>query len=319
MGSLTLSVIVCTRNRAEHLKHCLRTLVAQRLAVDQYEIIVVDNHSTDETQTVADEFVRYHPHIRIVTEPRTGVSHARNTGVTHARAAYVAFIDDDARACPDWVANIIKAFQQTDPPPAVVGGPISPLYEQPPPDWFLARYETFNCGPTQRPLTSRWDCYGVCGANMAFEKPVISRFGGFRTDLGHLGDSIRLGEDTDLVLRVYAAGHPVWYDPAIRVQHWVPLVRMTLRYQCRRSYRGGVAVSRIEGTTVFSRKTRMAITSRFSQLMNISRPGQHVSQDIRDPASPAEISVPTSVPQSSALILILIAEKLGRYKGMSLW
>src|SRR5437867_1570833 len=136
MASPLVSVIVCTYNRAALLASCLESLVAQTLAAERYEIIVVDNGSTDRTQAVACDFAQCYGTVKVVLEPRLGVSHARNTGIRHAQADYLAFIDDDARALPDWVERILAAFAETDPPPFVVGGQIMPLYEHPPPTWF---------------------------------------------------------------------------------------------------------------------------------------------------------------------------------------
>ncbi len=91
------------------------------------------------------------------------------------------------------------------------------------------------------------DRYRGGGSNLAFNRTALLECGGFSVELGPVGALIRLGEDTEAVLRV-AARHPyVWYDPAIVVEHWVPVEKMTLRYLIRRAYLSGMASSHIEG------------------------------------------------------------------------
>ena len=320
MAPPLVSVIVCTHNQAVLLEQCLQSLVAQTLSPDQYEVVVVDNNSTDHTQTIVGRFICRYPHIKVVAEQRIGVSHARNTGVACSQADYVAFIDDDAQALPDWVKKIVAAFRQTQPTPAVVGGQTFPHYVQSPPGWFLDGYETITRGSTKRFLNSRWDCYGICGMNMAFNKRLILRFGGFPTDFGHVGKKVRLGEETSLVLRLYENDLPIWYDPTIRVKHLVPISKMTMRYRLRRSYQGGIAISRIEGTTIFSRKTWAAITSRLTKLLDAVWPGRKDSRaGWNIPCQPVEKPHQKNMRQKAVANAIFIAGKAGRYRGMRLW
>ncbi|MGD8380729.1 MAG: glycosyltransferase, partial [Syntrophobacterales bacterium] len=95
---IKISVIVCTYNRAELLGGTLRTLCHQTLDTSEYEVIVVDNNSTDNTREVVDEFCRRSSNVRYCFEPQQGLSHARNQGLQEAKGKYVAYIDDDARA-----------------------------------------------------------------------------------------------------------------------------------------------------------------------------------------------------------------------------
>jgi len=90
-----ISVIVCTYNRAELLRELLPTLCEQTVAFTQYEVIVIDNGSTDHTKTVAAVFAARYPQVRYCYEPRQGLSHARNRGWQEAKGDYVAYIDDD--------------------------------------------------------------------------------------------------------------------------------------------------------------------------------------------------------------------------------
>lgn len=136
MNKLRLSIVVCTYNRADLLVDCLESLVNQDVDPESYEVIIVNNNSTDKTLEVVDRFAKKYPNIRTVQELNQGLSHARNRGWREARGKYVAYIDDDAKASPDWCKRILNTFSTVTPTPAAVGGQIFPYYETLPPAWF---------------------------------------------------------------------------------------------------------------------------------------------------------------------------------------
>ena len=103
---IKISVIVCTYNRAYLLKNCLRSLVDQLVETSTFEVIIVNNNATDDTEEVAKSFTEKYPNFRYIIEPNQGLSNARNRGYKEAKGEYVAYIDDDARAYTDWVENI---------------------------------------------------------------------------------------------------------------------------------------------------------------------------------------------------------------------
>ena len=128
MTTVQISVVIPTHNRARYLSLTIQSLLDQGLPRSDFEIIVVDNRSTDSTKQVIDGFgggdlVRY------VFEPALGASRARNTGWGHARGRYVAFLDDDVIASPAWLENILGAFETLQPTPGCVGGRVDPIWE----------------------------------------------------------------------------------------------------------------------------------------------------------------------------------------------
>ncbi len=250
---IRISVVVPAYNRANLLKGCLGSLSIQSVEAADYEVIIVDNNSTDHTEAVARSFIERHPTFRYVKEPRQGVSHVYNRGWKEAHGECVAFIDDDARALPDWVERILNAFETVRPAPAAVGGEIRPWYEQTPPGWFKDKFEFRSKGDKKCFLKPPRAQYGFSGSNMAFKKSTLAAYGGFSNDYGRIGDKMRLGVETELFIRIYKDNPLFWYDPAIRVEHWVPVRNMSVWYRLKRGYyHGGISATSIQGKYLVS-------------------------------------------------------------------
>ncbi len=131
------SVVICTRNRARSLARTLESLiVAAALTTEPWELIVVDNGSSDDTAATAESFASRLP-VRLVSQPIAGLSNARNAGVAAARGDYVLWTDDDVMVDPQWLAAWFHAFR-TRPDDAVFGGRTEPRFEEPRQDWFIA-------------------------------------------------------------------------------------------------------------------------------------------------------------------------------------
>jgi glycosyltransferase involved in cell wall biosynthesis len=233
-----ITVVVCTYNRAELLGEALDSLVAQSMAPETYEILVVDNGSTDATPQVVEAFGG-RQQVRYVTEQRLGLSHARNTGAAAARTPYVAYMDDDARADPGWLEAILEGFEAVTPRPVAVGGPIFPYYATPRADWFKDRYETYSLGETAHFLPPG---NALFGSNMAFQRDQIRAYEGFDTRYGRSGKRLLLGEETALFLNMWRErGNELklYYTPRAIVRHLVPAWKMSVSYQLRRAFLSG--------------------------------------------------------------------------------
>ncbi|ODS37371.1 hypothetical protein BEH94_07800 [Candidatus Altiarchaeales archaeon WOR_SM1_SCG] len=245
-----ISAVVCTYNRSHLLRLCLESLVNQSLDKSLYEVIVVDNNSTDDTLKVVKEFSLKYPNFRVIQEKKQGLSYARNRGYHEACGEFVAYIDNDAKADRDWVRNILRAFEAVLPQPSAVGGKILPYYLSKKPDWFLDKYVVFTWGDKVGFLKASNAKYGFYGSNMAFPKVVLEQYGGFRSDLGMVGDKMGLGEETELFYRIYKDHPYFWYDPRIKVEHLVTQLNMNIFYRLNRSFINGrisIMFERIEG------------------------------------------------------------------------
>ncbi len=249
MAKPLLSVIVCTYNRQDLLPICLKSLSNQTIDKSLYEVIVVDNNSTDSTNEISQEFVKKNTNFRVVVEPQIGLCRARNRGWTESKGDYVAYIDDDAKASSDWCGKIIDAFEKVTPKPVVVGGEIHPWYETRPPDWFMDDFETRSWGDRAKFIENK---YGFSGSNMAFQTRLFDVYGGFPTDVGMIGRELKLGDEANLFRRIYEKEPYMWYDPKILVYHWVPTKNMTVRYRLYRKYKIGEASVFLRERKVFS-------------------------------------------------------------------
>ena len=134
------SVIICTFNRARLLVDTLQAIINQHPPDGGYEIVVVDNNSSDETRLVAEQAAARVPVcVRYVFEADQGLSLARNAGIRAAKGEIVAFVDDDVDAGPHWLRTILVPF--SDQRVACVGGPIRPIWLDVRPPWLTKDWE----------------------------------------------------------------------------------------------------------------------------------------------------------------------------------
>jgi glycosyltransferase involved in cell wall biosynthesis len=246
-----LSVVVCTYKRPALLKRCLHSLAVQTLDRRLFEVIVVNNDSRTDPSQITALYPDDHRGFRVIEEHDVGISSARNTGWQAARGEFVAYIDDDAQAAPDWAGRILDDFVQVLPRPFVVGGKVLPEYATRPPFWFSDELEIFSLGETAHFRSSACAKYGFIGSNMAFIREVLEQSGGFSRDYGMLGTMIRLGEETELFTRIYR-NYPgrFWYDPEVRVRHCISGRSMHLMSRCIRSFRSGRALAAIDAAGI---------------------------------------------------------------------
>ena len=229
-----ISAIIVTRNRERYLQASVESLMRQRLGGEAYEVIVVDNASTDGTAALVRAMQGRYPGLRYVFAGTEGSSRARNAGLEAARAPLVAYLDDDAVAPPRWLAELLAVFRGRRPVPSCVGGKILPLWESAPPPWFPERYlpslSMLDLGDETCQLAD--DAF-IVGANMAFVKADLLAAGGFNDEISLYADEVCVQD------RIRRKGGTVVYAPRAWVHHHVPEGRLTVDYICQRKYRGG--------------------------------------------------------------------------------
>jgi len=212
-----ISLIVCTYNRADILPRCLQAAKAQTLAASEYEIIVVDNASVDNTRAIVEQW----PEIRYLYCPHRGLSQARNTGAHAAKAPIVTYIDDDAIAEPDLLEKILATFAgHAD--AGCVGGRIDIHLPPSLPAWyskhFAGYYSEFNPGYADVQLVAELWEYPF-GANVSYRLEALERIGYFNLNMGRVGKNTSGGEELDAEYRIAQAGYGIYYTPHARVEH----------------------------------------------------------------------------------------------------
>nr|HPR04515.1 glycosyltransferase [Deltaproteobacteria bacterium] len=242
MNDIKISAIITTHNRVEYLKKALKGLADQTLPKDDFEILVVDNASTDTTRQIVSSDYPDLTNLRYIHEPVLGLTHARNTGWKAAKGKYIAFLDDDAIPSPQWLGKIVETFETVSPSPGCVGGKIQPIWEAPRPSWLnddLARFLTI-LDWSDIPFFIQAPQY-VAGANMAFPKVLIEKVGGFKSDLGRIGNKLLSNEELLIARQIEKLGFRTYYHPDISVQHHILASRISKQWFMSRHYWQGVS------------------------------------------------------------------------------
>jgi glycosyltransferase involved in cell wall biosynthesis len=227
---MDLSVIICTYNRSGHLKNVLKSLISQEFSRElRWEILVIDNNSTDDTFEVAAEFqevsgVRIH----YVKEKKQGLSYARNRGIHESKGKYIAFIDDDAVADSSWAESLYKAFLTYG--CDGVGGRIYLKTEKKLPRWLTRDLWGFLACLDYGDKAFEVKDHYIYGTNMAFSRNILDIAGLFDTSLGRTGHKPIGGEETDLIKRILSSGGRIYYEPAAIVHHLVEDYKTSKQY-----------------------------------------------------------------------------------------
>ena len=248
---MILSIVICSYNRASYISDALDSLYNQSAGLQNFEAIIVDNNSTDNTAEVFAQWRAAHPQgsFTYLTETKQGASFARNTGAAAAKGQWLCFMDDDAIVNSNYVENIIKHVE-TKPTVVGFGGRIIPKYIPAEPKWMSYYVSSlvgnFDYAPTacafengKYPLES----------NMIVRKDSYDSLGGFNTALPGVVGSLRIGgEGKELFYKILALGHTIYYDPTIEVQHVVEVKKLTPEYM----YRVASGIGRGEKTRTLS-------------------------------------------------------------------
>lgn len=231
-----ISVIISSYNRADYIINAIDSLYNQTIDKTGYEIIVVDNNSTDNTESLCRQYIATHTDTRIIflKETSQGSSYSRNAGARAARGELLTFIDDDAVAFPDFLEKIM-AFFTVHPEAGGLGGPIIPKYLPAEPDWMsyyvsslVANFDYSNrvteFSATRYPFEP----------NMTVTRKAFFDINGFDTSLPGVVGKLRIGgEGKDFFFRMKALGYRIFYDPSVKVHHVVEVKKLTPEYLYR--------------------------------------------------------------------------------------
>ncbi|MDO9439943.1 MAG: glycosyltransferase [Beijerinckiaceae bacterium] len=232
---LLISVVICTRNRADRLKRALDSIAAGKLPVDfNWEVIVVDNGGTDHTQAVVEQARATLPVVGLY-QPAKGKSNACNMGIEHARGAYILWTDDDVTVSPNWLTGYADGFRR-DPDAVVFGGEVRPVLEEPVSDWFsanahyfpdlLAKRENYE----GRRFTSDDMVVHPYGANYAV-RAAEQKATLFNPTMGPGSELNIIGEEKEVISRALRSsdGYGVWLG-GVEVFHHIGHERQSAAY-----------------------------------------------------------------------------------------
>lgn len=246
------SIIIPTYNRDRYLKQCVLSLTQQSFYTDEYEILIIDNGSTDNTKSVSEQLIQScsKHQIRYVYEPEPGLLSGRHRGALESKGEICIFVDDDIEASVDWLAAINEGFQDRN--VQLIGGRNLPKYESEPPEWlkwfwmehplgkFCCELSLLDFGGEVRKIDANY----VWGLNFSIRRQALFDLGGFHPDcipkyLQHFqGDG-----ETGLTRKANEQKLNSIYHPHALVFHRVPASRMTYEYFEQRYFYQGVSSS----------------------------------------------------------------------------
>ncbi len=235
-----ISAIICTHNRAAYLGAAIDSLLAQSFS--SFELIVVDNASTDATRQVVAS--RANPNLRYIYEPVTGLSVARNTGAKLARAEILAYLDDDAVASPNWLSALHAAYQ-ANPQLAIAGGRVTLLWAEGniPPSWLSPNLSgnlgAYDLGAEMRLIDQPGQT--PRGLNYSIRRQFLEQAGGFDLKLGRVGKNLLSNEELHMTELALEQGWQVAYLPDAHVAHHVAPERLNRAWFLSRGWWQGIS------------------------------------------------------------------------------
>lgn len=227
-----LSIIVCTFNREKYIIECLMHLKNQSLESEKYEVLVINNNSTDDTELIVQDFIEKNTdtNFRYLVEKSIGLTFARNRGIVEADGEIVSFIDDDAFVNHEFCSTILN-FLDKRKDVSALGGRIVPDYEDKEPKWMskylLPLVAALDKGDNA--MLFKGSSFPL-GANMTFRKTVFEKYGVFDVELGRRGEILEGGEEKEMFIRLKKGNENIYYVPQVSVRHIIPPHRVELSY-----------------------------------------------------------------------------------------
>ena len=253
-----LTVVICTYNRAYILGECLQSLQQQTVPTCFFNVIVADNNSTDNTQALLKDFTHGWPQLKIIVENKQGAGSARNAALKEVTTDWVACLDSDGKAHPNWLAEIFETIKKDD--FDAFGGPYYAWhFFGPPPKWFPKKFGTYEAAQGYGPLQR--DSY-IPGGSCAFKLSTAKAVGNFPTNIGMTGNKCAYGEETVMFNRMHDAGFRLGYVPNMKIDHCVLPYKYSFIWQMKSFYARGQSYQEITTHGVHWFKNLLGIGAR---------------------------------------------------------
>lgn len=230
MTELAFSVAICTRDRRLLLRECLSSLAANNFTTQAFEVLVIDNGSRDKTKEEVDRFSDSFEFIRYISEERLGLSIARNTAISRAKSPWLVFLDDDAKAAPDFLCRFYDSISNYE--FEGIGGVFYPWYSLGGAPWIPKSVTHFpvlreSIGPIDK---NSYVAGGIC----AFKKDWLERIGLFPEGIGMRGDIVGYGEENEVQDRIRKIGGDIWFNPNWKMEHYVAPYKYQIGWHIKR-------------------------------------------------------------------------------------
>jgi glucosyl-dolichyl phosphate glucuronosyltransferase len=247
-----VSIIIPTLNRSAVLSQTLQSIILLNTPKEKFEILIIDNGSTDNTKYISTEFIKNYPDYAITYfyEPVPGLLAARHKGYFESAGEILVFIDDDIKPHPDWLSSILEAFNDKN--TMLVGGKNLPQYSIPAPEWinslwveneygrYCGQLSLLDFGDMQKEI----DPLFIWGLNFSIRKEALRLLGGFNPDtMPKLLQRFQGDGETGLSIKAKMAGMKAIYHPGALVHHMIPPERLNLEFFIKRQYFQGVCTS----------------------------------------------------------------------------
>lgn len=234
-----LSVIICTYNRDKYTYNLLKSIAENTLSKAKYEIVLVNNNSTDATEMECNRFCADYDDVvfRYFIETNQGLSYARNRGIQEAKGKVVVYVDDDATINKEYLQTYYDFFEKDNKVEAA-GGPIFPVYETVEPKWMSHYTRQLITGKLYMGNVVKEFTKGAFpgGGNAAYRKSVFDKVGLFNVDLGRKGTSLIGAEEKDLFDKMTVQGIKFFYLPKAILYHIIPASKLTEEHFDRLTY-----------------------------------------------------------------------------------
>ena len=225
--SFNIALIICTYNRDKYLPEALDSIKAQTIDSNKFQLIIVDNNSTDNTAAISKKFISDHPHLnaKYCFEENKGLSFARNRGISEASAPIISYIDDDVILPPEYLEIMLAFFEKT--PDAIgVGGKVIPKYEDGnEPVWMNKYLNGFVAKVDYGDTIKKFDEHMryPAGCNMTYKKNILQQAGGFNNELKFRSD------DKYIFYKVHQISDEIYYLPQAWLYHYIDHKRLEMQ------------------------------------------------------------------------------------------